>query len=238
MDALRKQLEASPLLARVLPFVVFLGLTFFQGQFGEASKYWVYAAKTVVGAWLVWLVWPLVTEMRWKLSLPAVVTGIGVFAVWVGLDPWYPKTSELFVKLGLSNAKTAAEQAAAIWNPHLAFGQGTALAWLFIVVRIAGSTLVVPPLEEAFYRSFLYRFIAKSDFTSVSLRQFLPVPFLVTVMFFGLAHEQWLAGVLCGAAYQWLVLRSGALGEAMTAHAITNALLGLWVAGRGAWQFW
>lgn len=238
MDALRKKLAESPLLARVLPFVIFVGLTVFQGEFGDASKYWVYAAKTAVGVWLVWLVWPLVTEMRWKFSVPAVLVGIVVFVVWVGLDPWYPKTSELFVKLGLSKAKPAAEQAAAVWNPHVAFGHGAILAWFFILVRIAGSTLVVPPIEEAFYRSFLYRFIAKSDFASVSLKQFLPVPLLVTVGFFGLAHEQWLAGLICGAAYQWLVLRSGSLGEAMTAHAVTNCLLGLWVAGKGAWQFW
>ncbi len=227
MESLRKNLEASPLLARVLPFIVFLGLTFLQGHFGEASRYWLYAVKTAVGAWLVWLVWPFVAEMRWKFSLPAVLVGVGVFALWVGLDPHYPKTSELFVKLGLSKAKPAAELAAAVWNPHLAFGQGAALAWFFVIVRIVGSSLVVPPLEEAFYRSFLYRFIAKSDFLSVSLKQFLPVPFLVTAVFFGFGHEQWLAGLICAAAYQWLVLRSGTLGEAMTAHAITNCLLGI-----------
>jgi membrane protease YdiL (CAAX protease family) len=43
---------------------------------------------------------------------------------------------------------------------------------------------------------------------------------------------------LCGAAYQWLVLRKGRLGDAMTAHAITNFLLGAWIVWRGAWQFW
>lgn len=238
MESLRKKLEASPLLARVLPFVVFLGLTFFQGQFGEASKYWVYVVKTVIGAGLVWLVWPAVIEMRWKISVPAVLVGIGVCVVWVGLDPYYPKLDELFVKLGLSKAKSATDQADALWNPHVTFGQSATLAWFFVIVRIVGSSLVVPPLEEAFYRSFLYRFIAKSDFMGVSPKQFLPVPFLVSMVFFGLGHQQWLAGLICAAAYQWLVLRTGHLGEAMTAHAITNFLLGAWVAWQGAWQFW
>jgi len=99
---------------------------------------------------------------------------------------------------------------------------------------MAGSTLIVPPLEEVFYRSFLYRYIAKPDFLSVPLNQFLPLPFLATAAVFGFSHNEWLAGILCGAAYQGLVIRKNRLGDAMTAHAITNFLLGLWVVWRGA----
>ena len=66
----------------------------------------------------------------------------------------------------------------------------------------------------------------------------MPVPFLATALIFGLAHNEWLAGILCGAAYQWLVLRKNRLGDALTAHAITNFLLGAWVVWRGAWNFW
>jgi CAAX prenyl protease-like protein len=112
------------------------------------------------------------------------------------------------------------------------FGENSALAWLMIVTRILGSTLVVPPLEEVFYRSFLYRYIAKPDFLSVPLNRFLPLPFLATAAVFGFSHNEWLAGILCGAAYQWLVLRKNRLGDAMTAHAITNFLLGVWIVWR------
>jgi len=107
-----------------------------------------------------------------------------------------------------------------------------------IATRTLGSTLVVPPLEEVFYRSFLYRYFARPDFLSVPLNRFLPWSFLATSAVFGLSHFQWLAGILCGLAYQGLVLRKDRLGDAMTAHAITNFLLSLWVIGRGAWQFW
>jgi hypothetical protein len=97
---------------------------------------------------------------------------------------------------------------------------------------------VVPPLEEIFYRSFMYRFIAKQEFLDVPLNRFLPMPFLATAAVFGFSHNEWLAGVVCGMAYQWLVLRKNRLGDAMSAHAITNFLLALWVIGRGAWNFW
>jgi CAAX prenyl protease-like protein len=101
-----------------------------------------------------------------------------------------------------------------------------------------GSTFIVPPLEEVFYRSFLYRYIASQNFLSVPLNRFLPLPFLATAAIFGLSHNEWLAGILCGAAFQWLVLRKNRLGDAMTAHAITNLLLGAWIVWKGAWYFW
>ena len=124
------------------------------------------------------------------------------------------------------------------WDPIGTFGSGSALAWLFIGVRILGATLVVPPLEEVFFRSFLYRFIAKTDFQSVPLGQFILMPFVVTAAIFGFEHREWLAGVLCGFAYQGLVIWKKRLGDAITAHALTNCLLGLWVIWKGAWQFW
>jgi len=242
---LKKFLGTSPLLARVAPFVIFLGLTFGQGQFGAASAYWFYLAKTLVAVWLIWEMHPLVLEMRWAISWEAVVIGIGVFVMWVGADRFYPHAGELlhnhgfpfFKKIGLGFLTSDAKPAA-IWNPYVQFGQSSALAWLMIVMRILGSTWVVPPLEEVFYRSFLYRYIARPNFLDVPLNRFLPAPFLITAVIFGFEHDQWLAGILCGMAYQWLVLRRNRLGDAMTAHAITNFLLGVWVVWRGAWQFW
>jgi len=213
---------AKPAADRVAPFLVFLALTFCQGKFGAASAYWFYLAKTLVGGWLVWKMRPAVSEMRWAFSWEAVVVGVGIFVIWVGLDPFYPK---IFA-------------GGATGNPNETFGQNSALARFFIAVHILGMTFVVPPLEEVFYRSFLYRYIARQDFLSVPLNRFLPLPFLATVAVFGFSHNEWLTGILCGAAYQGLVLRKNRLGDAMTAHAITNFLLGVWIVWCGAWHFW
>lgn len=232
---LRKLFSGSPIVARVAPFLIFVLLTAAQGKLGPASAYWFYFAKTFVGLWLILEMWPLVAEMRWTFSWEAVMVGVGVFAVWVGISGDWTTQHSLWVKLGLAHAPAVP---AAVWNPNDQFGAGSALAWLFIVTRIVGSTVIVPPLEEVFYRSFLYRYVARVDFLSVPLNRFLPVPFLVTVLVFGFSHNEWLAGILCAAAYQWLVLRKNRLGDAMTAHAITNLLLGLWVVWKGAWNFW
>ncbi len=235
MNTLSARLSASPALARVLPFAVFLLLTFAQGSLGESSRYWIYAAKTVVGAWLIWMVWPLVTEMRWKFSAVAVLAGVGVFALWVGLDRFVPGQQELWVQLGLSKSPATPT---APWNPLAHFSDAAVLGWFFVAIRILGSAIVVPPIEEAFYRSFLYRWIASPDFQSQALGTFAFKPFLLTALIFGFAHNEWLAGILCAAAYQGLVCWKKNLGEAMAAHAITNLLLGLYIVGRGQWQFW
>jgi CAAX prenyl protease-like protein len=105
-------------------------------------------------------------------------------------------------------------------------------------VRIAGSSLVVPALEEVFFRSFFYRWIARPDFEALPLNHFAWKPFVLTAVMFGFIHNEWLAGILCGFAYQWLVLRKNRLGDAMTAHAITNFLLGIYVVWKGGWHFW
>jgi CAAX prenyl protease-like protein len=178
---------------------------------------------------------PFVAEMRWAVSWEAIVVGLGVFAIWVGISGEWTTQNSLWAKLGVSHPPSTPPKS---WNPHGQFGAGSALAWLMIVTRIIGSTLVVPPLEEVFYRSFLYRYIAKPDFLSVPLNRFAWTPFLATAAVFGFSHNEWLAGILCGAAYQWLVLHKDRLGDAMTAHAITNFLLGLWVVWRGEWHFW
>ena len=240
---LRKFFAGSPVAARVVPFFVFVLLTAAQGKADAASAYWIYLAKTLVGAWCIFEVRPLVAEMKWDLSWEAVAVGAGIFAVWVGADRFYPHTHDLlqdhlfpfFKKIGLGFLASAS-QPAIPWNPHALFGKP--LAGLFILTRILGSTWIVPPLEEVFFRSFLYRYIATVDFQSVPLNQFLPLPFAVTALVFGFEHDQWLAGILCGMAYQWLVLRKNRLGDAMTAHALTNFLLGVWVVLRGEWNFW
>ncbi len=232
---LPEKFRNHPTAVRLLPFVIFVLLTAAQGEFGAASAYWFYLAKTLAGAGMIFVLRPLIAEMRWAFSWEAITVGVGIFLLWIGVSGEWTTQNSLWVKLGFS--QTPAKFTAA-WNPHEQFGSGSALAWLFIAVRIFGSTFVVPPIEEVFYRSFLYRYIAQHEFLSVALNQFFLRSFLATTCIFGFSHNEWLAGILCGAAFQWLVLRKNRLGDAMTAHAITNFLLGVWVVTRGAWQFW
>lgn len=205
------------------PFGVYAALTILQGEFGPASRFWLYILKTLLAAWVIWQVRPYVEEMRWKISWEAVVIGVAIFVIWVGTDGWYPRLSKL-------------DEGA---DPMKQFGAGSMLAWFYIAVHLIGMTFVVPPAEEMFYRSLLYRMLVKTDFRSMPLGRFHGLSFVVTSVLFGLMHPQWwLAGIVCGLAYQWLVVSKNRLGDAMTAHAVTNLLLGIYIVWRPAWQFW
>ncbi len=209
------------MLVRAVPFLLFLCLTIMQGKFGPDSLYWVYLGKTVFGIALVWFMHPIVKEMRWAFSWEAVLVGVLVCVMWVGIDRFYPHLGK-----------------GAAWNPPAQFGANSTLAWVCIVGRILGSSIIVPPLEEVFYRSFLYRYIINPNILSVPLSKFNPMAFVFTAVVFGFSHGEWLAGILCAFAYQGLVIRKNRLGDAMTAHGITNFFLGVWVVWRGEWNFW
>jgi uncharacterized protein len=215
------KIKSSHALARTAPFAVFALLTLVQGQFGDSAQYWIYALKTIVAAWLLWLFRRQVPELQWKFSWEAVAAGVAVFIVWVGLDGFYP----MFPR----------ERS---FDPARTYGQGSVLGLMLTGVRILGSTLVVPMLEEVFYRSFLYRYIIHSQFWKLPLGRFDLRAFLIVGAVFGIGHFEWLPGILCAFAYQALVCRKNRLGDALSAHAITNLLLGLWVVSRGAYYFW
>jgi len=205
MNFLRQKLASAPEYPRIAPFAVYAVLGALQGESGTASHYWVYVLKTLIAAWVLWEARPLLEELHLKFSWEALVVGMAIFVIWVGLDGHYPRLSD----------------PGAGSNPHTQFGQGSALAWFMALFHLLGSTLVAPPSEELFYRSFLYR------------------SFVVTSLIFGLMHPAWwVAGILCGFAYQGLVVYKNRLGDAIVAHALTNFLLGLWVIYKGAWAFW
>lgn len=225
MTILRAKLQTSPIHARVVPFVLIATFAFLRGPDSGEYRYWLYLAEMLVGLWCICEMRSLVPEMRFAVSWEAVAVGIFVFVVWIGLDPYYHKFSFLGDRQNP-------------WNPFKQYGDGAAMGWFFVAVRTFGSALVVPPIEEAFFRSFLYRYFVRLDFMDMPFNRLHWLSLVVTSVIFGFLHYEWLAGTLCGLSYQWLVLRKNRLGDAMTAHAITNFLLGIWVVRDGAWQFW
>ena len=178
---------------------------------------------------MIWVTWPLVSEMRWAISFEALIAGTLVFILWVALDVLYPKFS----------------QPNDSWDLQKHFGSPSVIVWFFAGVRLVGSTLLVPMLEEVFYRSFLYRYILAPNWIFTAYNSFAVKPFLITSIVFGFTHQQWLAGIVCGMIYQLLVIRTNRIADAITAHAVTNLLLGAWVITQGfgyadkpQWHFW
>src|SRR5689334_9965124 len=95
MNLIREKLSLSAVHARVFPFFVFLFLTS-GALLGGDTKFWLYFAKVFLGLWMVWEMRAFVPEMRWAVSWEAIVVGLLVFVIWVGLDPYYPRNTLFF----------------------------------------------------------------------------------------------------------------------------------------------
>jgi CAAX prenyl protease-like protein len=227
----KKSLLALPETPRILPFAVFMLFTIIPASVFPGAEYWLYAAKTVAVAGLLWSIRRWLPEMKWAVSWEAVGIGILIAVVWLGLPtikpPW-----ELF------SSGTEAAKTADVWNPLAYFAGNPALGWAFLLIRTVGRSLVVPAVEEIFYRGFVYRYVISPHFTEVALNRWHTGAFTLTSLMFGFAHgDHWLQGILCGTAYQWLVLRKARLGDAMLAHAITNLIISVYAVATNQWQF-
>ena len=203
-----------------LPFVVFLALTSLTG-FIPGGTYVVYPLKTALAAGMLWYFRKEYTELKdWRFHWSAVPIGLLALVIWIGLDSFYPKTA-----------------AVTGFNP---FTTGNVVSdWLMAAVRLGGSALVVPVMEELFWRSWLLRFlIDRTDFRRVAVGQFTWFSFLISILLFGLEHDRWLAGIITGVLYCGLVYAHREIRTPIVAHAITNFGLGLYVIATGSWSYW
>lgn len=148
----------------------------------------------------------------------AVLAGLAMFGLWIHLD--VPLLS-----LGQGEGMP----------PPLRDGAPNA-AWL--ALRLAGAALVVPVIEELFWRSLVLRWVDAPAFLAVAPASVTLRAMLLSSLAFGLEHALWFAGVLAGLAYAWLYRRYGALWLPVLAHGVTNLALGCWVIATGQWQFW
>ncbi len=225
--------------SRVLPFLVFMVFTSLPSSWYPGAEFWNYAIKTLAAAaLLVWLR-PWLPEMKWAVSWEAIAVGLGIAVLWLACDQWLPTSSQIWGWFESGMARMPKVKPADPWNPVGFFAEAPAIGWSLVAVRVIGRSVIVPMVEEVFYRSFIYRmFVDAAKFNQVEFSTYKPLAFYGTSILFGLAHgDLWIPGILCGMAYQGLVLRKNRLGDAMMAHGVTNLVISLWTIYRGDWRF-
>jgi len=219
-----KEIWAKPWLPYVLPFVVFLLLT-------EPARFlpeWVaffYVAKTCIVAALLWF-WRhrYATDFASGLSFGEIVTAIAcgllVLLIWVVPEGYFYQLEQtsVFDPYGLGDSQ-------------MAFA-------VLVAVRLLGASLVVPVMEELFWRSFLMRYLIEPDFRSVSMGAFTWLSFLGVAVLFGLEHNRIVVGIIAGVLYGLLLVYQKKLKGVVVAHGVTNFGLGVYVLVTGDWIFW
>lgn len=211
-------------MAYVIPMTTFLLITYLEGAF---SKYYIplYVLKVcVVTALLIKYkdVWKDI-RLDWKLIPVGVIVGLAVMAEWIYVDKHTPH----FAFLG---TRSALDPFTSLHNPM----QLT----LFLAARFYGLAIMVPVMEELFWRSFLLRYISNQDFTRLKIGEYSWIAFGVVALLFGMAHPEWLAAIFCAAAYALLLRYSKSLFTVIIAHGVTNLSLGIYVLITHDWRFW
>jgi hypothetical protein len=215
---------------RIVPFALFVALLALRGAAPTDGSWgidprWIYGVTVVAVGGLLAVFWREYGEFARQQrptaaeALLATAVGLGVFALWIQLDaPW--------MTIGAPSAG---------FTPLTAAGT---IDWPLVAVRWVGAALVVPVMEELFWRSFLMRWIERPVFEGVDPQRVGAKAIVLSTFVFVLAHTMWLAAIVAGLAYAWLYVRSGKLWLPVIAHAATNGALGAWVVATGNWQFW
>lgn len=218
----------GPALPRVAPFAAymsFIAIADLLGRLGWTTSelLWLYPVKIGVVVALLACFWRQYAELcTWRLGggalLAALLAGGVVFALWINLDARW-------MQVGTS----------AGYDPSRPDGS---MDWLLVACRLAGAALVVPLMEELFWRSFLQRWLARADFLDCAPAAVGIRALLISSVLFGIEHNLWFAGVVAGIVYGFLYMRAGNLWSPIVAHAVTNGMLGGWILATGSWTYW
>ena len=202
---------------------LFLGMTYAEGQ-SPANYVTIYFAKIVVV--LAALIWARSTWKDIKFDakqIPlAVIAGLVLFVIWVGIEKYlkYPHIGDRtgydpFEKIPEAGLRTA-----------------------FIAVRFFGLALLVPFMEELFWRSFGLRYASQTDFKSLNIGSFTMTGATICCAVFAFSHPEWLPALVFAAAMTAMVWKTKSVFACFVAHAVTNLALGIYVVTQGAWSLW
>ena len=190
---------------------------------------WMYSLRAVGTAAV------LLAFSRAPLSTPpsrpllSAALGAAVFALWVGpvvlFGPGY-RHFWLFQNsvTGAAVSSIPAGLKGSLW---------------FLALRTASCALLVPPVEELFWRGWLMRWIIDNDFFKVPLGAYQATAFWLVALMFAAEHgPYWEVGLATGIIYNWWMLRTRNLADCIVAHAVTNGLLSAYILSTGQFQYW
>ena len=133
--------------------------------------------------------------------------------------------------LGLGAARPA-------YNPFDQLGHAPMLCYAFLAVRFCGLALVVPVFEELLLRGWLMRQMVSPDLWRVEFGRVTTQAVIVGTAFPMLYHPEKVASLVWFSLVTWLMVKTKNFWDCVTAHAVTNFLLGVYVLWAGAWHLW
>lgn len=211
----------------VLPFGLFLAMLW-------AVPKLPISASIALPLWFVIFIpvcvicWPRSLSTIPKHALWSTALGVAVFALWIAPEVLIHNYRDLplFSNSVLGHVHSTLP-AAALRSPWVLF-------W-----RTARAALIVPVVEELFWRAWLMRWLINPEFQRVRIGQYGPAAFWITALLFASEHgPYWEVGLVTGAIYNWWTVRTKSIADCVVMHGVTNLALSLYVIATGNWQYW
>lgn len=224
LDKLRARYPSVPY---VVPFVVFFA--FLAGQrvvpVPEAVDMPV---RMLILSGVLWLFSRDLIDLYARSLLLSVCIGIGVFAIWILPDALFPYYRQHWL---FQNALTGQLQ-----SSLSADGRTDPF---ILILRSLRAVVLVPIIEELFWRAWLMRWLITPRFQDIRLGTFNLQAFLLTALLFATEHGPfWDVGLIAGLVYNWWMVRTRSLGDCILAHAVTNACICGYVIATHRWEYW
>jgi CAAX prenyl protease-like protein len=202
----------------LLPMITFIGFTQISGWWPDLFPA-VYVVKTIATALLLVLCWPAFTRISWKGWRLGIIVGIVGVVQWVAMEKLLLRLWPNYPRMHATTLDPFSE----IENPTVRF--------VFLAFRWLGPTLVVPVMEELFWRDYLWRtLIAPNDFKLAQVGEWDSRAFWLVPLFFATVHMQiWITAVVWAVMIGLLLLKTRSIGSCIIAHGVTNFLLGAYV---------
>jgi CAAX prenyl protease-like protein len=217
-----------PAVPYVAPFAVFLLCLLIAGRTTIPQPWESVAWVGVVAVTIALTSRQLVAGLRLSSGVMSLLVGVGVFLLWVAPDALVPGWRESWV---FQNSITG--------HVKISIAPAELSSPLVLWLRVVRAVVLVPILEELFWRGWLPRWIQDTKFERIPPGTFTAFAFIVTAVLFAAEHGPfWEVGLLAGLVYNWWMWRTKSLGDLVLAHAVTNACLAGYVVLTQQWQFW
>jgi len=188
----------------------------------QSPAYWIMPLQAILCGWILWLFRDTYRLRAPKQLIFTTFIGILVFIIWVAPQAFLgfdPRTDGFQVDEVTSN---------------------TGLQLLLLSLRFIRLVIVVPFLEELFWRGFLLRYFVNDHFWKVAVGRTNAFGFVAVTILFALAHSEAdrPAALLTSALYNIVFLKTRSVASCILAHAITNLALGIYIMVTKQWGFW
>lgn len=165
--------------------------------------------------------------------LSVIVGGLGA-AIWIGLCR-FNLESQLMTAVGLSPDWLGQREAIDPWE----FFPDNSDRYVFLVARFALLVIAVPIAEELMLRGFLIRFLEDASWESLPLDHVGRTGLIAATLYGILSHpSEWIAAAVWFTLITLLMLRTKRFWDCVVAHAVTNAILGIYIIQTESWNLW